>query len=64
MTTRDQLIDDLRQMEDSLVWLEENKTTVCTWAVLRAVCRAVYHLLNDRIKRMDEERRNKWILRH
>ena len=59
MTTREILVDDLRQMEDSLLWLEENKKTVCTWGVLRAVCRAVLHLLEDRIRKMDEERRNK-----
>ena len=59
MTIRETLVDDMKQMEDSLLWLEENKTTVSAWGVLRVVCRAVYHLLGDRIRKMDEERRNK-----
>lgn len=59
MTTREQLIDDLRQMEDCLTWMEENRATVSTWGVLRAVCRAVWHLLGLAVKKTDEERRSK-----
>jgi len=57
MTKREILMDDLRQMEDSLRWIEYNKETTDAWGVLRAVCRAVWHLLEDRIRTMDEERR-------
>ena len=57
MTKREILVDDLQQMEDSLRWLEENKTTVDAWGVLRAVCRAVWHLLGWTVKKIDEERR-------
>ena len=62
MTTREILVDDMQQMEDCLIWLEKNSNNqhlVSTWGVLRAVCRALYHLLGDRIKKMDEERRQK-----
>lgn len=59
MTNREILVDDMQQMEDSLRWIEHNKETVDTWGVLRAVCRAVYHLLGMTIRKMDEERRNK-----
>lgn len=59
MTKREILIDDMEQMEDSLRWIEDNKETVDAWGVLRAVCRAVYHLLDDKIRTMDKERRYK-----
>ena len=59
MNNRELLIDDLKQMEDSLIWIEENRQTVSAWGVLRAVCRAVLHLLTMTIKKMDDERRNK-----
>ena len=57
MTKREIFMDDLQQMEDSLRWIEYNKETVDAWGVLRAVCGAVFHLLEDRIRRMDDERR-------
>ncbi len=59
MTRRELFIDDLQQMEDSLIWLEKNKETVDGWGVDRATCRAVYHLLVDKIHIIDEERRSK-----
>lgn len=59
MTKREILMDDLQQMEDCLRWIEYNKETVDAWGVLRAVCRAVWHLLEDRIRTMDAERRDK-----
>jgi hypothetical protein len=60
MTTREIFVDDLQQMEDSLIWLEKNSNNqhiVSTWGILRAVCRTLYHLLTDRIRTMDNERR-------
>lgn len=62
MITRETYIDCLRQMEDSLIWLEKNSNNqhiVSTWGILRAVCRAVYVLLTDKVKSIDAERRNK-----
>lgn len=62
MDRREIYIDDLKQMEDSLIWLEKNSNNqhiVSTWGILRAVCRALYHLLTDKVKSIDAERRNK-----
>jgi len=56
MTIRERMIDDRRQMEDCLIWIEENKDTVSTWGVLRAMCRTLYHLIGWVLYKMDQER--------
>ena len=61
MTQREILIEDLQGMETVLIDLDDNSVEqhMTERQLIRAIARAVWHILTWIIKRMDEERRNK-----